>query len=117
MAKLIGNVLVWIYLVAGISFSSSAQNINATDVTTYDLKKSKTWQSDGWLLYNPSAIATIGDYIIIIDRKEGNQILILNKQNQKLVTTLGRQGRGPGEFIGPWELIASRKGNEQFLRF
>ena len=63
------------------------------------------------MFWRPWSIAVQNEQVLICDGKE-NKIFVLNKSGD-LVFTIGRKGRGPGEFISPIEIVAN--GNHIFV--
>lgn len=54
-------------------------------------------------LYLPQDVAIVDEYLVIIDASmEAAQVY--NRSDGKYVKTLGRHGKGPGEFAGVWSI-------------
>jgi hypothetical protein len=59
----------------------------------------------------PIAIASVGPYLALLDVGSDFKITVLRKLDGVVAWRLGRRGRGPGEFIGPYSLDVA--GEEQ----
>ncbi len=56
------------------------------------------------LIY-PSVIGLLQDYIIVADEKSENMITILSEKDGKTVASFGKFGKGPGDFVGPADIV------------
>ncbi len=83
-------------------------------VPEYNLKASSIWESDEWILYNPDKLAVLGSYLIVTDERQKNKIFLFHRKTKKLVAKLGREGRGPGEYLSPWYIFTSKRGTKRF---
>ncbi len=61
----------------------------------------------GLYLASPEGLVVMGDSLYISDRL--NHCVVVADMQGNLVRTIGRQGRGPGEFIQPWEMAANER--------
>jgi hypothetical protein len=52
----------------------------------------------------PTAIASVGPYLVLLDAGSEFKITVLRKRDGLMAWRLGRRGRGPGEFIGPYSM-------------
>lgn len=83
-------------------------------VPEYNLKASSIWESDEWILYNPDKLAVLGSYLIVLDERQKNKIFLFNRKNKKLMAKLGREGKGPGEFLSPWYIFTAKRDTKRF---
>jgi len=58
----------------------------------------------------PTRIELVGDYLAVLDASADSVLHIVNRHTGALVRSLGRRGRGPGEFYGAWALDAAKEG-------
>jgi hypothetical protein len=52
----------------------------------------------------PTGLALVGDYLVVLDAASDSVLHVVDRRDGRLVRSLGRRGRGPGEFDGPWSL-------------
>jgi hypothetical protein len=52
----------------------------------------------------PKRLAVVGDYLVVIDAASDSALHVLDRHTGRLVRSLGRRGKGPGEFHGAWSL-------------
>jgi len=62
----------------------------------------------------PSAIKVIDDYLIVIDDKSEKQINIFDIKSGDLLSSFGKLGQGPDEFIGAYNIIPDPRNNKCF---
>lgn len=53
----------------------------------------------------PAALAIVGDHLVVVDRGGGTPLHTVDRRTGELVS-FGREGEGPGEFEGIWNLDA-----------
>jgi len=56
----------------------------------------------------PSGLGVVGQYLVIIDDASDSVLHVLDRHDGTWVRSLGRRGRGPGEFHGAWSLDPAR---------
>lgn len=52
----------------------------------------------------PAAIGVAGEYLVVLDNLGDSVLMIMARSDGKVLGSLGRRGRGPGEFWGAWSL-------------
>ncbi|MBE0594005.1 MAG: hypothetical protein IH616_16550 [Gemmatimonadales bacterium] len=52
----------------------------------------------------PTGLALVGDYLVVLDAASDSVLHVVDRRDGSLFRSLGRRGRGPGEFDGPWSL-------------
>jgi len=52
----------------------------------------------------PTRLELVGDYLAVLDAASDSVLHVVNRHTGTLVRSLGRRGRGPGEFYGAWAL-------------
>ena len=52
----------------------------------------------------PTSLAVVGDYLVVIDAASDSALHVLDRHTGRLVRSVGRRGKGPGEFQGAWSL-------------
>lgn len=52
----------------------------------------------------PTSLAVVGDYLVVIDAASDSVLHLLDRHTGRFVRSLGRRGKGPGEFEGAWSL-------------
>jgi len=52
----------------------------------------------------PKRIAVVGDYLVVIDAASDSALHVFDRHTGRLVRSMGRRGKGPGEFDGAWAL-------------
>jgi hypothetical protein len=52
----------------------------------------------------PSGLGVVGQYVVVIDDASDSVLHVLDRHDGIWVRSLGRRGRGPGEFRGAWSL-------------
>ena len=58
-----------------------------------------------------SSIRFCGDYIVVLDRRIGKSIYVFDMDG-KFLRTIGKLGKGPGEYINPSSISTNTKTNE-----
>jgi len=67
-----------------------------------------------YIIYRPSSIAIINNYLLLIDVKADEMIKINDLKSYKLLKSFGRLGQGPSEFIGASQIIPDQKDKNMF---
>jgi hypothetical protein len=52
----------------------------------------------------PTSLRVIGDFIVVIDAASDSALHVFDRRTGEHVRSLGRRGKGPGEFYGAWSL-------------
>jgi len=52
----------------------------------------------------PKRIAVVGDYLVVIDAASDSALHVFDRHTGRLARSVGRRGKGPGEFEGAWAL-------------
>lgn len=60
------------------------------------------------VLAMPTRLEIVGDYLAILDAASDSALHVVDRHTGVLVRSLGRRGRGPGEFQGAWALDGAR---------
>lgn len=111
--KLSLSVLLMIPILLGV-YPESQEFGYIEETPEFELQTSAIWENNGWFIYDPTVISLIDNYLIVIDRAGENQILVFDRQSQKLISAIGREGRGPGEYLTAWNLMVSEEKDRRF---
>jgi len=60
----------------------------------------------------PTRLEVVGDFVTVLDAAADSVLHVVNRHTGALVRSLGRRGRGPGEFYGAWALDVAKEGED-----
>lgn len=91
------------------------QGVFGQTVPEYRIKASQILNGNDEAIgfYNPSRIVAIGEYLIIIDDANDDQVLVFDIKSHKFINAIGKIGRGPGEFLDPWNIFISKTESQE----
>lgn len=62
-------------------------------------------------LFSPTVLVVVGDRLVVADPEGDRLVIVIDRATGKVVSRIGRRGRGPGEFLDPrWIEAAEGKG-------
>jgi hypothetical protein len=56
----------------------------------------------------PTRLAVVGEHLVVVDAASDSALHVLDRRSGRLLRSLGRRGKGPGEFQGAWSLAPDR---------
>jgi hypothetical protein len=59
----------------------------------------------------PTRLELVGNRLVVLDAAAESVLHVVDRETGLLLQSLGRRGRGPGEFYGAWALDADRPGD------
>ena len=65
--------------------------------------------NDSPALAIPTRLEIVGDDLVVLDAASDSVLHVVNRHSGALVRSIGRRGRGPGEFHGAWALDAAHE--------
>lgn len=103
-------------LILSVNLYSQEKNVyNYTEVLK-NIKSEIIQLDSGIIFYQPYSLTKIKDYLIITDTSNEPSVSVLkiiDKDSLRLIMAMGREGKGPGEYISPWNVIPT-KSNQYF---
>ena len=97
----------WLALLLGACTSLPRSDACLNDPAQVQLLEA-TIVSSSVALELPTDLTVVGGYLVVLDAASDSVLHMLDKNNGQVVQSLGRRGRGPGEFLGAWSVEGSR---------
>lgn len=87
---------------AGTMPTSATRALEGTRQDTATLRGRTLFRGEPLAI--PTAIASVGPYLVLLDAASDFKLTVVRKLDGLVAWRLGRTGRGPGEFIGPYSM-------------